>query len=137
LFGCAFLFVIIAGNFNKSPKDIIFLNGAYSVKKDTPFYKKYNWKIIVTSILVIIFGISVYNLSVDSSKNNSFNSQPTERPLEGGPTSNFDSEEPPVKKSSTGICHPQGGTYYDKTKNFTPFGTIDECLESGGRMPKK
>lgn len=42
-----------------------------------------------------------------------------------------------VKKSKTGICHSPGGSYYDRTKNFTPFKTLDECLKSGGRLPKR
>ena len=40
-----------------------------------------------------------------------------------------------VKKSSTGICHAPGTTYYSKTKNFTPFKTVQDCLNSGGRLP--
>lgn len=48
-----------------------------------------------------------------------------------------DSSNPPVKKSKTGICHPQGGTYYRQTKNFTPYQSMDECIKSGGRPPKK
>jgi micrococcal nuclease len=40
-----------------------------------------------------------------------------------------------VKKSSTGICHAPGTTYYSKTKNFTPYDTVQDCLDSGGRMP--
>lgn len=43
----------------------------------------------------------------------------------------------PVKKSKTGICHAPGSTYYNQTKNFTPFKTLDDCLKSGGRMPKR
>ena len=43
----------------------------------------------------------------------------------------------PVKKSTTGICHAPGTTYYDQTKNFTPFKTLEECLKSGGRLPKR
>lgn len=42
-----------------------------------------------------------------------------------------------VKKSSTGICHAPNTSYYVQTKNFTPFKTLDECLKSGGRMPKR
>ena len=42
-----------------------------------------------------------------------------------------------VKKSTTGICHAPGSTYYNKTKHFTPFKTLDECLKSGGRLPKR
>lgn len=47
------------------------------------------------------------------------------------------SADAPVKKSKTGICHAQGTTYYAKTQSFTPFKTIDDCLKSGGRLPKK
>jgi hypothetical protein len=46
-------------------------------------------------------------------------------------------DDPPVKKSSTGICHAKGSTYYAKTKNFTPYHSVDECLKSGGRLPKR
>jgi micrococcal nuclease len=42
-----------------------------------------------------------------------------------------------VKKSKTGICHAPGTTYYNKTKSFTPYNSIDECLKSGGRLPKR
>ncbi|MBJ7475685.1 MAG: hypothetical protein JHD24_11315 [Polynucleobacter sp.] len=45
--------------------------------------------------------------------------------------------DPPVKKSISGICHDTKSSYYTQTKNFTPFNTIDECLKSGGRLPKK
>lgn len=48
-----------------------------------------------------------------------------------------DSSNPPVKKSKTGICHPKGGMYYEQTKNFTPFKSMDECIKSSGRPPKK
>lgn len=44
---------------------------------------------------------------------------------------------PLVKKSDTGICHQKGTNYYKNTKNFTPYDSIDECLNSGGRLPKK
>ena len=43
----------------------------------------------------------------------------------------------PVKKSSSGICHCPGGQFYVRTTNFTPFATLSECLESGGREPKR
>ena len=51
-------------------------------------------------------------------------------------TSVFGQSEP-VKKSNSGICHKPGSTYYHQTKNFTPYKTLDECLKSGGRLPKK
>jgi hypothetical protein len=46
-------------------------------------------------------------------------------------------QEKPVKMSNSGICHAPNTTYYEQTKNFTPFKTLDECLKAGGRMPKK
>ena len=55
----------------------------------------------------------------------------------GGATQPTTSSELPVKKSKTGICHAPGSTYYSRTKNFTPFKTLDECLKSGGRLPKR
>ncbi|MCY4589829.1 MAG: thermonuclease family protein [Alphaproteobacteria bacterium] len=42
-----------------------------------------------------------------------------------------------VKKSGSGICHCPGGQYYGRTKNFTPFDSIEACLDSGGRHPKR
>ena len=42
-----------------------------------------------------------------------------------------------TKKSSSGICHCPGGRYYDRTKNFTPYRSIAECLASGGRHPRR
>ncbi len=43
----------------------------------------------------------------------------------------------PVKMSKSGICHAPNSTYYDKTKNFTPYKTLKECLDAGGRLPKR
>ena len=42
-----------------------------------------------------------------------------------------------VKKSNSGICHKPGSHYYNQTKHFTPYKTLDECLKSGGRLPKR
>jgi len=42
-----------------------------------------------------------------------------------------------VKKSTTGICHAPGTTYYNKTKNYTAYETVEDCLNSGGRLPKR
>ncbi len=50
---------------------------------------------------------------------------------------NQDSSQPAVKKSSTGICHSIGTTYYDRTLIFTPYNSLSDCLASGGRLPKK
>jgi len=46
-------------------------------------------------------------------------------------------QEKPVKMSNSGICHAPNTTYYEQTKNFTPYKTLDDCLKAGGRMPKK
>ena len=48
--------------------------------------------------------------------------------------SNF---QPPVKQSKTMLCHKKGSTYYSRTKNFIPFTSLQECIDTGGRMPKK
>ena len=42
-----------------------------------------------------------------------------------------------TKKSLSGICHCPGGQYYDRTKKFTKYPNIEECLDSGGRHPKR
>ena len=44
--------------------------------------------------------------------------------------------EPAVKKSDSGLCHDSKSPSYERTKKFTEFKTIDECLKSGGRLPK-
>lgn len=41
-----------------------------------------------------------------------------------------------VKMSRSNICHDVSSPFYERTKNFTPFSTIDECLNAGGRLPK-
>ena len=46
--------------------------------------------------------------------------------------------DPPVKMSSSGICHQKGkSSYYAQTKKFTAYNTLDECLKAGGRLPAK
>lgn len=41
-----------------------------------------------------------------------------------------------VKKSKSGICHDSSSSYYSRTKNFTAYDTLHDCLNSGGRLPK-
>ena len=48
-----------------------------------------------------------------------------------------DRTEPPVKKSKTGICHKAGTRYYEQTKHFKKFSSIEDCIKSGGRLPKR
>lgn len=47
------------------------------------------------------------------------------------------SSGPQVKKSTSGICHEKGSTYYDRTTNYRAFSSIEDCLASGGRLPKR
>lgn len=51
-------------------------------------------------------------------------------------TAEYD-QEPEVKKSTSGICHERGSTYYDRTSNFVPYDSIEDCLDSGGRLPQQ
>jgi hypothetical protein len=41
-----------------------------------------------------------------------------------------------VKLSTSGICHVPGDPYYERTTNYTPYNTLQECLNAGGRLPK-
>ncbi len=41
-----------------------------------------------------------------------------------------------VKKSDSGICHDSKSPSYERTKKFTEFKTVDECVKSGGKLPK-
>lgn len=56
------------------------------------------------------------------------------RPAAGQPTT---TAEAIVKKSDSGICHDKNSASYEKTKKFTEFKTVDECVKSGGTLPKK
>ncbi|WP_083264386.1 HNH endonuclease family protein [Pseudohongiella acticola] len=40
-----------------------------------------------------------------------------------------------VKKSNSDICHPPESSYYERTRNYRPFETLQACLDSGGRLP--
>ncbi|MDA9558129.1 HNH endonuclease family protein [Vibrio sp.] len=42
-----------------------------------------------------------------------------------------------IKKTKSGLCHEEHSSYYERIKNYTPYSSIDACLESGGRLPKK
>ena len=45
-------------------------------------------------------------------------------------------QNPNVKKSTSGICHEIGSQYYKQTKKYESFNTIEDCLNSGGRLPR-
>ena len=47
------------------------------------------------------------------------------------------SQSLPVKMSKTGICHKPGSTYYEQTKSFVSYISLEDCLNNGGRLPKK
>jgi hypothetical protein len=51
--------------------------------------------------------------------------------------SGADQSAPAVKKSKNGICHDVQSPNYRRTKNFVAFNSMAECLESGGRYPKR
>jgi hypothetical protein len=42
-----------------------------------------------------------------------------------------------VKKSRSGICHDESSRWYKRTKKFKAFDSLEECLNSGGRLPRK
>jgi hypothetical protein len=43
---------------------------------------------------------------------------------------------PIVKKSDSGICHDSKSPSFERTKKFTEFKSLDECVKSGGKLPK-
>jgi hypothetical protein len=53
------------------------------------------------------------------------------------PSSSVNAAGPETKKSSTGLCHEKGTTYYARTTVFTPYASLADCLKSGGRLPVK
>ena len=49
---------------------------------------------------------------------------------------NIQNDSPNVKKSSSNICHEKGSQYYKQTKKYESFSSIEDCLNSGGILPK-
>lgn len=41
-----------------------------------------------------------------------------------------------IKKSSSGICHASDSPHYERTTNYKAYGSLNDCLKSGGRLPK-
>ncbi len=58
----------------------------------------------------------------------------TPRPAPSLPGSN--QQVPPTKKAN-GVCFPPGTPNYNRLKEFIPFVTVEDCLKSGGQLPKK
>ncbi|EGR2769760.1 hypothetical protein QRC92_000235 [Vibrio parahaemolyticus] len=42
-----------------------------------------------------------------------------------------------VKMSNTGVCHSPSSSWYNRTKNYTAYQSIESCIANGGRLPKK
>lgn len=38
-----------------------------------------------------------------------------------------------VKKSNSGICHDKASAFYERTKNFQMYATMENCIVAGGR----
>ena len=49
---------------------------------------------------------------------------------------NIQNNNPNVKKSTSNICHEKGSQYYKQTKKYESFNSIEDCLNSGGRLPR-
>jgi hypothetical protein len=48
-----------------------------------------------------------------------------------------DAADPAIKRSSSGICHDETSRHFSRVKNFTPYTSMQACLDDGGRAPKK
>jgi len=42
-----------------------------------------------------------------------------------------------VKMSVIDICHAPGTTYYSRLMHYTPYKSVEACLNAGGRLPKR
>lgn len=41
-----------------------------------------------------------------------------------------------VKKSNSGLCHPPESGWYERTKPYQAYESVEACLESGGELPQ-
>jgi hypothetical protein len=41
-----------------------------------------------------------------------------------------------VKMSNSGLCHPPQSSWYERTKNYQAFASLEACLASDGKLPK-
>ena len=41
-----------------------------------------------------------------------------------------------VKKSNSGLCHPPQSSWFERTKNYRAFDSLEACLHSGGQLPR-
>lgn len=42
----------------------------------------------------------------------------------------------PIKMSDNLICHTIKSAYYEQTKKYTLYPSLDDCIKAGGRLPK-
>lgn len=40
-----------------------------------------------------------------------------------------------IRKSNSGLCHPPPSSWYERTKNYQSYDSLDACLDSGGKLP--
>ncbi|MDI9355147.1 MAG: hypothetical protein QM532_03060, partial [Cyanobium sp. MAG06] len=97
-------------------------------------YKKEIIIAVITFIIGVSFGYLLSNILINKSKNNRSIAISNQEISDGYVK---DDSSPNVKKSRTGICHDQSSAFYSKTKTFIPFNSIEECKDSGGRIPKE
>jgi len=45
-------------------------------------------------------------------------------------------QNPPVKMSNSKICHDTSSPYYERTKKFKAYDSMNACIDAGGRLPK-
>lgn len=63
--------------------------------------------------------------------------QTTPPPASPPPATPPPADGPAVKKSNSDICHDRSSRYYERTIHYTPYDTIQACLDSGGRLPEQ
>ena len=42
-----------------------------------------------------------------------------------------------IKKSNSGLCHPPESAWYERTKSYTEFDSLQACLNSGGAAAQR
>src|SRR3990167_4855552 len=101
--------------------------------------QKINFLTFVGVILILVVLVVFYR---DWSNTTNYSAQPNTPVTQQEKTesadffSNIFATSPQVKKSSSDICHEKGvSAHYDRTTNFTPYSSIADCLDSGGRLP--
>jgi len=87
---------------------------------------KSKWYVIALVALIVLLAVSWGYFGWHFSKEQKNEKEAVAKELQ---------TDPPVKKSSSGICHDKNSKYYAATKNFEAFDNIQLCLDSGGRLP--